>query len=371
MPLITVKQPDGTLTKITLEEFMKQRATPPAPVQAAPVLSSASLTPIAPVSQEVMSSVSKEPEMVKPILSPAPLPKPVVSPAPAEMKAAPVKPPAPPVPAPIARPSDKSFIKDLESPSLSSSNGEPSSDYTPADELIKNLTFSVSNTNLNRLRGAIQSRLKGVRSEEETQKILLRSPEEGGLGLIRSQAEEIIRSCEKHEALMVPGPGTLSTSTPFNAFKHEMPKVEHRALDKAETGFVRHPSHQQPSTGMTSERPKSRPVVTDVTFKPMSIGPIEEISSMTLVDFRRLSPVNRDAALRFEQKFTNLKAESIVLFFEALDAWHSSSLYREYTDRALNALLYRKSLDQVLLDAKGITLDEVAALVGMEKRLVF
>lgn len=367
MPLITVKQPDGTLTKITLEEFMKQRTAPAAPVEAASAVPVTTSVP-APVQETAPLAMPELPKMATPVVPLVSLPKPVAAQTMPEAKIAPL-PPAPVAP-PVSRPSDKSFIKDLESPSLSSSNGGPSSDYTRADELIKNLTFSVSSANLNRLRGVIQSRLKGVRSEEETQKILLRSSEEGGLGLIRSQAEEIIRSCEKQEALLVPGPGMLSTSTPFNAFKHEMPKVEHRA-DKAETGFVRHAPRQEASAGMMSERPKSRPVMTDVTFRPVSIGPIEEISSMTLIDFRRLSPVNRDAALRFEQKFTNLKAESIVLFFEALDAWHSSPLYREYTDRALNALLYRKSLDQVLLDAKGITLDEVTALVGMEKRLVF
>jgi hypothetical protein len=118
-----------------------------------------------------------------------------------------------------------------------------------------------------------------------------------------------------------------------------------------------------------SERPKARPVMNDVVYKPLAIGPIEEISSLTLTDFRRLSPVAQDAAMRLEQKFVNLKGESVVLFLEALDAWKRSSLYQEYTDRVLYALLHRESLDVILRKTKSISYEEFLSLVAMEKRL--
>jgi len=108
----------------------------------------------------------------------------------------------------------------------------------------------------------------------------------------------------------------------------------------------------------------------DITIKQTNIGPINEISTLTLTDFRRLSSNPEEAAMRLKQKFINVKDESILLYIEALDAWKTSPLYTDYVLAAIASLASGRSL-ATLTDAKLIRLEEMKALIGMERQLTY
>ncbi len=282
---ITVKKPDGTTEKISMEEFLARQKKSAPPVQS--VASAPAPTPSAPRGDRTILaqpsqplSVSLEDEMVQPETAP----------------------PFPPMPAPV----------------LSS------------------------------------------------------QPEEMHTSEIEKAREAIMRMSDT----------SVATATPFNAFKHDAdvsmgppatPPAPPAAVPPLKPSLLaEEPSEEEalspppPLTNFSSRRP----IMNDVVAAPRSIGPIEEIQAITLVDFRRLSPVERDAAMRLEQKFNNLKAESILLFWQARAAWKESELYHVLTTPFLSALLRREPLNRFLGKEKGITMAEVIALLDMERRLI-
>lgn len=77
------------------------------------------------------------------------------------------------------------------------------------------------------------------------------------------------------------------------------------------------------------------------------MGPAGEMSSMTLVEFRRLGQGATDTAKRLLEKFDHYQKESFALWAQALAGWRQSEVYRVYLDMG------RQSLDQ------GVPMTEV------------
>ncbi len=407
---ILVKKADGTMVRMSLDEIRQKKAgasTPPAPVQVAP-------TQAAPAPE-------KPPAVVPDNLpvEPAPEQKPVVAPAP-------VAPPRPPKPAlPKA---DMSSL--LEEPAPKTSSGAPLISLprdAQADEIIGKLSFTVSKTNLNRLRTLIQLRLKDIRSVDQVEEALSRSEQDGGVGLTREQAHEVLKHLPGFEELIPYKKELPAITTPFNAFKHSQGATSSPAPAKPPAPAPikpvvqpapPKPAFQPPPKPMmtqsttapvaprpqpaTPPRPAPAPVapltkekvietftkttaaedpfmklaadsrakssMKDIVAKPAPVGPTDEIRSFGLTDFRRLSSKPEEAALRLKQKFINLQGESILLYLEALDAWKASPLYGEYVTAAIRALGGKQALSS-LNDTKTITFLEIQAIVAMERQL--
>ena len=100
------------------------------------------------------------------------------------------------------------------------------------------------------------------------------------------------------------------------------------------------------------------------------MGPIDEIRYITLIDFRRLSSNPDEAAARLKQKFTNLREESYVLFMDAIDAWRKSPLFNDYIGASAVALNAGQKLNGAASDNNKIQMNEVKALIKMEKDLL-
>ena len=115
--------------------------------------------------------------------------------------------------------------------------------------------------------------------------------------------------------------------------------------------------------------PVAKKSMQDVTATSVEMGPVEEIKSVTLTDFRRLSGNPDEAAKRLQQKMFNLQDESFVWYLEALAAYHQSPLYTEYMQAVCQSLAERKSLANVLMVKNSIKLNEAMALIEMEKSL--
>jgi len=116
-------------------------------------------------------------------------------------------------------------------------------------------------------------------------------------------------------------------------------------------------------------KPVMKQSMQDVTASSNEMGPVEEIKSITLTDFRRLSGNPEEAAKRLQQKMFNLQEESFVWYLDALSAYHTSPLYSEYMQAVCQSLAERKSLANILNMKNSIKLNEAMALVEMEKSL--
>ncbi|MEK7680513.1 MAG: hypothetical protein AAB348_00470 [Patescibacteria group bacterium] len=157
-------------------------------------------------------------------------------------------------------------------------------------------------------------------------------------------------------------------ATPFNSFIHS-PNVIMDEARKVVTQFIRQDARDEQVLKLNSQ-PVVKKFVNDIT-EPLAeeFGPVEEIKSATLTDFRRLSDKPEEAARRLKQKMFNLQDESFVLYLEALSAYRSSSLYLEYMQVVCEALANRKSLAIQAGEKNGIKLEEISALIEMEKEL--
>lgn len=252
----------------------------------------------------------------------------------------------------------------------------PASISSPAEDIMASLSFKPNPVFEHRLRSAIQLRLKEIRGEEETKNTLMRDINQGGLGFSTDQSNEVLKKCQEHLL-----PQVYKKNLPMNSVVPQSaapptPKL-HIAQQKP---FVPLPKpvatkplptshHEEEVFKITSKSPV-KPVVTDIISKPLELGPVDEIAYMTLIDLRRLAPNPAEGAARFGQKFTNLKAESIMLYLDSVEAWKKSPLYADYTTTILKALAQKKKVPDVMGDKKNIQLPEIMAIVGMEKEVM-
>ena len=280
-----------------------------------------------------------------------------------------------------------------------------SSRVDQVEKITKKVSFKVSPDNENRLRAIIQLRLKEIRTVEETRETALRKVGDGGLGLTEAQANELARLCdeeianknsESHEAMAtiktlksaLPASQAVvpktkaelpATATPFNAFLHgekttpagQSPSGRSLA-SPSQGGGNSSPAVQKEIRApfKLDSQNTAKPTMHDIVPRSVEMGPVDEIRSATLTDFRRLSTDPVEASRRFSQKFTNLKEESILLFLDALNAWRLSSLYLDYVATLGGALADQQKITATMPDKNKIQLNEIKALIEMNKSLL-
>lgn len=375
---ILVKKADGTFVRMALSDLKKPSSTKtePAPTVVAP-----------PTPKPVVTTPSlSKPAVVQSVIKSAPIlptktseSKPVIS-----LK---------------ITPADTSSL--LEESEQHHSSAPTKTSATREDEVEKiysSLGFAVLPSFATRMRSVIQQRLKGIRGESETREFVLKSTVDGGLGLSASQADVLEQKCmgviKKSLSGNISEVKSLKTKemrdkvlqkfseaelpaniTPFNAFVHApaFSKPQSVAQPTKVNPIIKSPSTLPPKPReenfKISTESKQRPVMQDVTASPHEMGPIEEIRYFRLLDLRRLASKPEEAVGRFKQKFINLKEESIVLFFDAIEAWHQSPLYIEYVQMVSRAFSSKTKLVGSEIGKDNITVSEIKLLVEMEKEL--
>ncbi len=273
--------------------------------------------------------------------------------------------------------SDVSLHEDF--PSRVINSGAPRVSTKRLDEvagIIEKISFKVPKDYENRLRSIVQLRVKDIKSEDETKEIVLRAYNEGGLALSSLEADELLRLCAEKPLIspekepdIVPPLFSLPKPAPRLSLAEMMPEAVQKKENNPSDSFVS-PLPTKDTIFSPSGKSIAKPMVQDVVYKEMAVGPIEEIRALTLLDFRRLSKNPEEAAGRLAQKFINLRDESILLFLDAITAWRNSPLYMGYVEILTNALAQRKKITALTsLDSKVIQLPELSALIAMEKKL--
>jgi hypothetical protein len=216
-PLVTVKQPDGSYAKITLEEFLQRQKNA---AQSAVALSTAAAT------DSVVQSVV-----------PPPLPTPP------------------------------------EVPPLIGQNTEPLTSHSvnAADNLEqeKNDRRTVVSETGSVVKAGLHSPVISAASE----KAVLPEPH---------------TPTAPSTEMLVPTDQEVAVSTPFNMFKHETTPPPVTMVSKPVIPLEPLPVQRisVPDQITPQIRDTKRPSVTDVVYRPVAIGPIEEIQGMSLTDRR-------------------------------------------------------------------------------------
>ncbi len=355
-PTILVKKADGTSVRLPLSEVLKSKkeapvqkvakTEPPAQSKNRQMPPDASAQPVStpPGQAAVKKSMS---------LLPAALPENL-----------------PAVPISLKKPASSSTPEDFTSlleeetpvapPNALVTTLKPDSRLDQVEELIKKLSFTPPPATLNRLRTAIQLLLKDVRTPEQTQAILVRSPADGGVGLNPATAKEII-------GLVAQRPTAAAPVKSGSA----LPKAAQEITHSNVSGSLSQKAEPQDGSLRLNAALRPTPTVNDISARPFELTPVDEIRYITLTDFRRSSGNPTDAALRLEQKFNNIRDESIVSYLEALEAWRQAPLYTAYLTRVGVALAGGKTIAEPTVDAATIQFNEIQALISMEERLPY
>ncbi|MCX6744781.1 MAG: hypothetical protein NTX82_04620 [Candidatus Parcubacteria bacterium] len=115
-----------------------------------------------------------------------------------------------------------------------------------------------------------------------------------------------------------------------------------------------------------------RPRLEDVRgYAPKLYGPIDELASLSLIDFRRLSKDPQKAIEIIRQKLEVLENDSLEKRAAGIKALKNSPLYKIYADIMNKAFVNNQSYDQIIAQRGDITPAEYKAIMDLNKSLKY
>ncbi len=276
-----------------------------------------------------------------------------------------------------------------------------------------------------RCKQIVGARLRDVRSAPDTQKLLERSLEAGGLGVSgkklsdmmqsieqsvdrlakqsaqkvvedrremavvkQTRAEEETNLADKEQKMMTKRYVELTGKMPSNHIDSASPTLARVSAavsvadtlqareQKIDTTKVRTVIEETKKEKEYVPAPAVRPTVADVQFVRRLSGPIDELRAMTITDFRRLAKDTSSCAERVKDQIDLMGDQGFEKRVEAIRAWQTSPLYQAYVSIMGTAMDEGKPLEVVRLEkehAGGLTLskEELASLLRLNSELRF
>ncbi|MBD3311670.1 MAG: hypothetical protein GF349_04250 [Candidatus Magasanikbacteria bacterium] len=240
-------------------------------------------------------------------------------------------------------------------------------------EIMGRLTFPVDKELKGRLEVLVTTRVKGVRSDDQVVEYAQKSPDSGGLGLQTDQIREMLAAIhtimEKHgkdiKAVKEIDGNMSIAGLEKNMSDKQSEKSQPESSEKKDT---HEPAPIKPQ--IKELKPTMRDIEAPATAKT-TMGPVEEIRSFNLMDFRRLAKDANKSAELLHDKLAVLKEESFLLYMDAVQAWFESPLYRSYQSVIRGSLKEGKTIEQILAEGKeeNINSSEFNAIVGLNSKL--
>lgn len=247
----------------------------------------------------------------------------------------------------------------------------PASKNDLVDKILAELSFTILEELFGRAQSLVLSRIKDIRTDEQVLEYAMREKEAGGLNLSKEQANDLLISIKKHLGL-----------------KNEMKKV-----NKAEENLVKKSLSEVISESKSSlTKPKivigQKPILHDVILPKVevnnisnkitetskkSVGPLDELKTFDLRDWRRLSNNPVKAGEELIEKFMVLKNESFLSFMQGVEAWRQSPLYFMYKDIISTSILSQQKIKDYLFNQDKnniLSSEEFDQLVKVNKNLV-
>lgn len=209
--------------------------------------------------------------------------------------------------------------------------------------------------------GAPKSELKKVIEGKVEKPILTLTPhidEEDGLPVIKfpSGDDLMIRpktiSFNREKKILPPksaeNNGVLMS--PVNSFKPIISKpAEIKAI--AKPPIVVPQPQPQPSPGSATWPKSSRsdkPAVDGVRLNTVLVGPVEELGTMTLINFRRLGETPHQAMAKIKEKISILEKDSYAQKLAGIAAWHKNEINRFYRLLGQESMRQGRSIDDII-----------------------
>ncbi len=116
--------------------------------------------------------------------------------------------------------------------------------------------------------------------------------------------------------------------------------------------------------------------VTDVSYVKKLVGPVEELGTMTVSEFRRLSSDPKEAGRKILDKLMLLQATAYEQRIAGVAGWRKSPVNRLYLDMARESLTAGRSFAEIATDRRNegkesLSPAEVQAIVELNKKMKF
>jgi hypothetical protein len=296
-------------------------------------------------------------------------------------------PPPPPKPKPVFDfyPEDEEEVRKIKKEMAGLGPVEIAKIDEIAGDLIKNFNLPIVDELLkSRFKKIIVSRLKDIRDSLETRDILQKKREEGGLGLNKDQADQIIKELNKLVGVIIKPATTRDIREARGARQpvrlSPMPALKIAPPPPALVGPQATKPIQPPSSPPLPQIKKieesKKPQMVDVKFTPKLVGPVEEIERLNLVDFRRLSRDPKVAGQKIIDKISLLEEESFPKRIIGIKAWQTSEVYKIYLEIGEEGIKQGRPIRSIIQERQNqnkptLTEAEFLAIMELNKNLKF
>ncbi len=272
------------------------------------------------------------------------------------------------------------------------------------DNIVKKAAVNFADAQAERrFRNIIRSRLKDIRDQVQTRESLMSSTVIGGMGFDAKTADRILSliNQELHaldgkfrqvvgtdqffelqaEAKKILAEPLLApvAERPAMVYQPDQPSPEAKPVTPVISQVTKPTWQTNPAAPVAISRPiisqeSSKPKIEDVKFHPKLTGPIEEIRTLTLKDFRRLASSPKGAMEKIMEKIALLEEESFSKKVQAIKAWKDSEVNRLYLTLGDQSMEERKSIAEVIAERNGqnqptLTPEELEAIFELNKKL--
>jgi hypothetical protein len=288
-------------------------------------------------------------------------------------------------------------------------------------EICGNPAFQFSDPQLQeRCVKLIESRVRDVRTPEQTRAQLEKTIDKGGLGVTGRRLSDMLAMIEgrvlafqgnfaqeeqrkraekrsglpdkaelakKEEALLTKKYVALTGKVPDAHVAPAAPSVSRTSVaisahheqlvreGKIDAGKVKQAVQDAQQVAATP-RLRVTASMQEVTFEKRLSGPVDELRSLTLTDFRRLSKDSSAAATKIKDKVESLEDQGYDKKVEAVQAWRSSPLNQMYVGITRDAVLLGVSVAEILEKKRAageevLTDEELKAVMKLNADLRF
>lgn len=135
-------------------------------------------------------------------------------------------------------------------------------------------------------------------------------------------------------------------------------------------------SNVTPAINRPSNVESARPRLQDVKPMPRTMGPLEELQFLDLVNFRRLGASPEEITMKILNKIRLLEKDGYEKMIAGIAAWKRSPVCRLYLHLAQEAILTGKPFQEMVTaksqqDSNVLRWEEIEAIINLNSKLVF
>ncbi len=180
-----------------------------------------------------------------------------------------------------------------------------------------------------------------------------------------TKSEPIIE--EQRPALVVP---VLAAIEPVAAQEVPLPKVSRpKMVNEKQVVDVKQRAQEIPRPQSVDFNPPPK--------QPVNLtGPIEELQSFSLDNFRRLANSPSEQSAKLLSKINILEKDSVTKKAQGIEAWRNSPIYRQYLSIGTDSLSQGKDVAAIIAqyqqnNQETLTMEEFSAISDLNKNLRF